>query len=272
MRIWQRKPAPPLGEFVQALWVFEGDPQPHPKERALPDGCALLIVNLHEDRTRLYDRHDFCLTRSFNGCALIAPQTEYNIIDSELRSIAGIHFKPGGLYPFMASPVDELQGERLPLDDLWGRFAGELRERLLEARGPEERLDVLEQAMLARARRPLVRHAAVRFALHEFAQGPCTQTVADVTDQTGLSARRFIEVFRRETGLTPKLFCRLQRFQQVLQVLAAGKPVEWADVALEAGYFDQAHFIHDFRAFSGINPSTYSAARPRFPNHVALEA
>ena len=70
--------------------------------------------------------------------------------------------------------------------------------------------------------------------------------------------------------MTPKLFCRVRRFQRVLQRVASGKPIEWTDVCLEAGYFDQAHFIHDFRAFSGINPSTYVENRSPFPNHVPL--
>jgi AraC-like DNA-binding protein len=270
MQIRQRKPGPPLDEFIETLWVFQGEPLAHAKERALPDGCAALIVNLDEDCTRVYDRHDFKLRQSFNGCALIGPQTEYNVIDTQRKSMAGVHFKPGGAYPFLAPPADELHGAQLPLDVLWGGFARELRERLLEASGADQRLCIMEQALLARAKRPLARHPAVGFALEQFRRGPQTKTIAEVTGRTGLSPRRFIEVFRREVGLTPKLFCRVRRFQQTLQRAAAGKRVEWTDVAIDAGYFDQAHFIHDFRAFSGINPSMYAEARPPFPNHVPL--
>src|ERR1700681_1111701 len=130
MQIRQRKPSPPLDQFVEALWVFHGDPQPHAKERALPDGCPALIINLDEDCTRIYDRHDFTLRRRFNGCAFIGPQTEYNVIDTQLMLAAGVHFKPGGAYPFLAPPAGELHGAQMPLDDLWGGFARELRNRL----------------------------------------------------------------------------------------------------------------------------------------------
>jgi AraC-like DNA-binding protein len=270
MQIRQRKPGPPLDQFVETLWIFHGDPQPHAKERAMPDGCTALIINLDEDRTCIYDRHDFSLRQSFNGCALIGPQTEYNVIDTRLRVAAGVHFKPGGAYPFLAPPAGELHGAQLPLDVLWGNFAGELRERLLEAATPDEQFCILEQALLSRARRTLARHPAVQFALEQFRSGPNTKTIGDVTGRTGLSPRRFIELFRREVGMTPKLFCRVRRFQKVLQQACAGKPIEWINVALDAGYFDQAHFIHDFRAFSGINPSTYAETHSRFPNHVPL--
>ena len=91
-----------------------------------------------------------------------------------------------------------------------------------------------------------------------------------VTRQTGLSHRRFIEVFRDQVGLTPKVYWRLQRFRQVLQRVHRAPRVEWADLALECGYYDQAHFIRDFRAFSGLSPSAYLAQRGEHLNHVPL--
>ncbi|MGA2596306.1 MAG: helix-turn-helix domain-containing protein [Bryobacteraceae bacterium] len=272
MRALLRKPAPPLDAFVNSIHYFEAPLRPYARERVMPDGCPMLIVNLSEDRTRIYDRKDPGRGETINGCILVGAQTEYNIIDTAGQvKIAGVHFKPGGAYPFLAPPADELHGAQLPLDVLWGRFANQMRERMLEAETPEECLTIMEQALLARARRPLFRHRAVEFALLEFRREPHSQTIGEVTEKTGLSPRRFIEVFRQEVGMTPKLFCRLRRFQQAIRRYSAGKPVEWTEVALEAGYFDQAHFIHDFRAFSGINPSAYAAARTQYHNHVRLD-
>ena len=77
---------------------------------------------------------------------------------------------------------------------------------------------------------------------------PHATTVAGVSDQIGLSPKRFIQAFRDETGFTPKVFCRIRRFQQALDLMEGRKSVEWVEVALDCGYFDQAHFIHDFRA------------------------
>jgi AraC-like DNA-binding protein len=113
-------------------------------------------------------------------------------------------------------------------------------------------------------------HRAVDFALCRFMDQPRAATVAGVTDQIGLSPKRFIQVFRDQTGFTPKVFCRIRRFQQALDRIAGVKTVDWANVALDCGYFDQAHFIHDFRAFSGINPTTYLAHQTPHRNHVPL--
>jgi AraC-like DNA-binding protein len=77
-------------------------------------------------------------------------------------------------------------------------------------------------------------------------------------------------LFQKEVGLTPKLFCRVRRFQRVLRCIQKGLAFDWTQIALECGYYDQAHFIHDFHAFSGINPSAYLAAHTAHLNHVPL--
>jgi AraC-like DNA-binding protein len=266
-----RRPGPPLDAFVETLWVFKSIAPPHAKERALPDGCAALIINLREDETRIYDREDFSLRQRFNGSVFVGPQTEFCVIDTaEQMDIAGIHFKPGGAYPFLAPPIDELRGSHLPLDTLWGNFASELRERLLESATPDLQLKVMEQALLARLRHPVTCHPAINFALHQFQTGPHVSRIADVTKRTGFSPRHFIDLFSQQVGLTPKLFCRIHRFQRALQRIGSNATVQWPEVALDSGYFDQAHFIHDFHAFSGINPSAYQETRPWHTNHVPL--
>jgi len=271
MRFYHYVPAPPLSEFVALLWLYEGYQQPHKKERLLPDGSMELVINLNEDLTRVYDPRDTEKFQRRRGSVVVGAHSEFFVIDTaEQFSVAGVHFKPGGAFPFFDLPVSELHNMLVSLEDLWGGLAGRLRERLLEAATPQSLLRVLEQTLLAQAAERLERHPAVAFALHEFHGAPHTRTIAEVTGQIGLSAKRFIQVFSGEVGLTPKLFCRVRRFQRVLRRIGAGRPVEWAAVAADCGYFDQAHFIHDFRAFSGINPSAYLAQRTEHLNHVPL--
>ena len=132
-----------------------------------------------------------------------------------------------------------------------------MHERLLEAKTPTAMFDVLGQALLEQAVRPLARHPAVAFALREFQARPQAKTVGDVIRQVGLSPRAFIRRFSEEVGLTPKLFCRIRRFQEALGPIRAGRRFAWSDVALDCGYYDQAHLIRDFRAFSGFTPTAF---------------
>jgi AraC-like DNA-binding protein len=145
-----------------------------------------------------------------------------------------------------------------------------LRERLLEAKSAAAKFRILEQTLLSRAKAPLLRHPAVDFAIKEFVRVPHARTIADVTAQSALSPRRFIRIFADQVGLTPKLFCRVRRFQEVLRTIQSRQEVDWADVAVACGYYDQPHFIADFKAFSGLNPTAYLRIRGEHLNHVPL--
>jgi AraC-like DNA-binding protein len=85
----------------------------------------------------------------------------------------------------------------------------------------------------------------------------------------GLSERRFIQIFRDQVGLTPKRFQRLRRFYSALDLIASVQSVDWPDIALACGYYDQAHFIHEFREFSGLSPTEYLPLRLPGKRHVA---
>ena len=268
-------PEPPLSQFVNLLWLYEGYTQPHAKERVLPTGEMQIVINLLEDKSCIYDRADTDRCQTFGGSLLSGAHSQYQVISTAAqRSIIGVHFRPGGAFPFLRMPAGELRDTSVSLDTLWGAAAVDLRDQLLGAPTHQDRFEILERVLLAELMRGANRHAAVGFALRRFMTEPQVTTVAGVTDQIGLSPKRFIQVFRDETGFTPKVFCRIRRFQQVLGVMEAGvggvKNVEWANVALDCGYFDQAHFIHDFRAFSGINPTSYLANRTPHRNHVPL--
>jgi len=252
------------------FWYYYGYQVPHSRERVLPDGSMQLIINLAEDRLGVFDSRDESISQSFRGCIVSGARSEFVVIDTACqKSIMGAAFKRGGGFPFFRLPVGELHNVQVSLDVLWGAKAPELRERLLEAQTPDARFQVLEQSLFEQAAR-FTRHPAVAFALTEFSRAPHDRRIGDVTGQIGLSQRRFIQVFNDEVGLTPKLFCRVRRFQEVLGVIRREPVIDWAGLATDCGYFDQAHFIHDFRAFSGISPTTYAACRGEFPNHVPL--
>jgi AraC-like DNA-binding protein len=264
-------PRPPLSNFVELLWLYEGYSQPHDKERLLPDGSMELVVNLKEDEARVYDRRDPSKFQSTRGALLVGVQSEYFVLDTaEQQSVVGVHFKPGGAFPFFKMPAGEFHNQHLSLDLLWGNSARELRERLLEAATPERKFEILEESLLAHASKPLLRHPAVDFAIQEFGDLRRAPSIAQVTAQIGLSSRRFLDVFNDQVGLTPKLYCRVQRFQNVLRRIGMRGNVDWTDLALSCGYFDQAHFIHDFGAFSGLSPTAYAAHRTEHLNHVPI--
>jgi AraC-like DNA-binding protein len=265
-------PHPPLSDFVEIFWLYEADtPSPPTKERRLPDGSMELVINLRDDLVRIYDRHHPDQFHSYRGSIISGVHSQFTLIDTTSQaSVIGIHFKPGGAFPFLPLPAAELHNQTLSLDILWGIEAVNLREQLLTAQKSAHRFHILEQFLLSRLAPSQITHSAISFALKEFQNSSHTSTISAVTKQIGISQTRFIQLFRETVGLTPKQFCRILRFQQALQALENGLPIKWADLALSCGYFDQAHFIHDFQAFSGMTPGTYLSLRSEHRNHIVL--
>ena len=260
-----RVPAPPLDRFIASIWYCESDPRPFALERVLPSGAAQLVVNLKEDRTRGYHPETGAM-RATSGTLLAGISTRFGIIDTaEQECVAGIAFRPGGTVPFFRMPAHELCDADIPLEFAWDRArAARLREQLLACTSAAAKLDILERTM-AEALQAYTLDRVVAFALEAFAESP---DILAVADRVGLSSRRLTERFKIAVGLGPKRYCRIVRFQRALQWAERGRSVDWTRIALDCGYFDQAHFIHDFRAFSGITPTGYDAARTEFRNHV----
>jgi len=267
------KPSPPLSDFVEVFWLYEGYDVPHRRERLLPDGSVELVVNLKEDRIRVYDSDQAGDFHMIPGCVISGPRSEFFVIDTDsAASTIGVHFKAGGAFPFFRFPPAELSNQSIGLDCLWGTASSRLRQRLLEAATPQRKFSVLERCLLEELRKPLERHPAVAFALHEFLRRAQAPSVSQVVDKVGFSQRRFIEIFGNEVGLTPKLFSRVSRFQKVIRTAHVHRNINWIQLALDCGYYDQAHFIHDFQAFAGITPSEYLERRTPHVNHVPMEA
>jgi AraC-like DNA-binding protein len=265
-------PQPPLSRFVQCFWYWEiTEPPAHAYERLLPNGEPTIIFNLREDAIRIYHSEDISRFNTYGHAVLSGAHSNYFVIDTtEQERVIGIQFNPGGAFPFFRPPANEMENASIALDDLWPNHAGELRERMLEAPSVEAMFQILEQNLLARLLRPRDWHPAIGYALHHFQRAPHIATIASITEQIGLSPRRFIQLFRQHVGLTPKTFCRVRRFQRAISTVHGMGEVEWARVALDCGYYDQAHFIHDFQSFSGLTPSAYLAAATPHLNHVPM--
>ena len=268
----RHKPAPPLAHFVDVLWLYEGYDVTHEKERLLPDGTVELVINLREDCIRVYDSHLPDEFHTIPGCVVSGPRSEFFVFDTAGEaSTVGVHFKPGGAYPFLGLPSCELHNQSVALEDLWGQASAHLRERLLEAATPEEKLRVLEACLLEQLLKPTEPHPAVGFAVRQLCGPMRSAPVSRMADELGFSQRRFIQLFSNEVGLTPKLFSRVSRFQRIIRTAHAVGEINWAEMALDCGYYDQAHFIHDFRSFAGITPSEYLERKTPHVNHVPMD-
>ncbi len=271
------RPGPPLNEFIDYLWLIEGGQAPR-LEKILPCGMSELVVNLKNDEINIHDPTQPERYRQFSGAVISGTYSQSFICNAlQHESILGVHFKPGGAFPFLNAEASELANAHADLEDLWGRSGVELRERLCTATTPQQRFRIMEAALKGRLQRRTACQRQLNVALKMLSTGGDEISVREVSRELGLSQRRFIQMFSSHVGVAPKLFCRILRFQQARVLAERLEAPEWAAVAVTCGYFDQSHLIKDFKEFSGSTPKTYSAQQQRKDarlkdNHVPLSS
>ncbi len=178
------RPAAPLSTFVDLFWYYSGFDRPHTKERLLPTGTIELVINLRENQVRTYDPDHIDICHRFPGSVVIGAHSRYFVLDTaEQADVIGIHFKPGGAFPFLAPPADEFRDAHVALDATWGASGVvELRERLLQAPTPETKFAVLENTLLSRISPRISNfpepHAAVAHAVKCIDGAPHLQTIS----------------------------------------------------------------------------------------------
>src|SRR5215813_12929517 len=163
-------PGPPLDECIDRFW-FCSDTPSHPREQILPSGTVELVINLSDDEIWIYDPSHPNHTRRYPGAVVSGPYSNFFLIDPlQHASIIGVHFRPGRAVPVLGVSACELADAHVDLENLWGRTAVELRERLCTAATPAKRFAVLEEVLLGRLRRPPPWHGAIPVALDALEQ------------------------------------------------------------------------------------------------------
>jgi AraC-like DNA-binding protein len=261
-------PAAPLGRFVEHLWYWDGPPPAHARDRILPSGCAGLVINLAEDELRDYVGATHERVERHAGAALIGVHSRFTVIDrDEQRSVIGVVFRPGGLAAFVDAS-DELHNAHIDLRDLWGTRGSELRERVLREKTPQARLRRVESELIAWMNPALQQRAEIEFIIRALSATP-HRSIAHLSLEAGLSARRISRLFALQTGLTPKRFARIKRFEHVLQGMSQPH-THWSELAQRCGYFDQSHLINDCRDLSGCTPEELQKRRLGSTRHIPL--
>lgn len=268
----RRPSSPSLAPFVRMIGYAEEAAArafPQSAELVLPSGGLQLLVNLHRDelgsRAAGADRHTL-------GAALQGPHSGPVVVEPEQqRVVVWAAFHTAGAGPFAGVPLAAVRERLVGLEDLWGRRGAVLRERLLEAAaagGPQACLRELEAALAEAAVPDRAPDPAVRLAAARLGRGA---SVADAADGVGWTTRRLSAGFAAQVGLSPKRYARIRRFQRLLARVNGepGSP-DWALLAAEVGYHDQAHLIHEFRALAGMTPTAYAPRSVAALNHVPL--
>jgi AraC-like DNA-binding protein len=259
-------PAPPLDTYIDYFYYIDGT-MPYRREKILPTGWLDLEVNLG-GTIQIYDASG---TKPVATCVKnwwVGVWSTYGTVEWPPNvQLIGIHFKPGGAYPFLNFPLSELHNQIIAADAIWGDFAAELSERLYAAPSVSARLTLFEQLLLTRmCDIPHGLHA-VRYGVGKIARHHGSLSMKALQDHMGISQNHLLTQFKRMIGISPKAMACLYRLKHVLRLIDPTQAVDWAHIAHQGGYYDQAHFINDFQTFTGHSPTDY--LRLRRQSHAA---
>ena len=282
MEYVSRVPRPPLDALIDDLYYLEGAP-PYSRLTLPPMPAALLIVNLGSPfviragpdagTDAGADAGGGMTAGEYaDGCVVTTPTRALEFGYPVRTRSVGVHFKPWGLAPFVPMPAAELCDRPVTIEEVWGRAAtAELRDRFATANGPREMLTLLEEEL----RRRLCETAGlglVRQTSRVIAATSGAVAISDLNAAAGVSSTHLARRYKELIGVTPKRLARTYRFAATVFAISPAGPIDWADLAAGAGYFDQAHFAHEFRAFTGLTPTRYLEVRRQFlrehPGHV----
>jgi AraC-like DNA-binding protein len=247
MSYWEIKPGNRLKYYVKCFYAYEADNDLLFSDTVFSSGCMELIFNLGDGSWQVS-------TRSIGR-----------------NTMLGIRFYPHAAACFLQQPADEFNDRVVDFEELSGKTAKGLRERLQNTTGWTERISLIEDFLWRQLTLSEKKHDKVALLaniMQELQEEDFFDNINNLAARYGFTARYLQKLFLQYTGLTPKLFSKIHRFQNSLR-LVTGNNTSLTSIAYDCGYFDQSHFIREFKSFTGCTPSGYVGRQAIFSTDAA---
>jgi AraC-like DNA-binding protein len=252
-------PSASLAPFVKCYWMLESDdPGPHERERIFPDGSIEWIFH-YGDLFRKYtgDAHFVIQPRSFFHGQL---KRYFELQPTGRIGVFGVRFHPAGLHPFVSFDLSTITDDTLSADQIWPDETTRVELALLYAT-TEQRVAFADEFLLKKLQPQRV-DETVNACVNTLIRASGNISVDSLASGLAIGRRVLERRFSAAVGLSPKLLARIIRFNRALKLIGDNDFSSFTTVAHEGGFYDQAHFIRDFKDFTGLNPKQYFAETP----------
>ena len=253
------KPNKELTPYIQYYWVMEKSSLENDVcERVIPTGTIDLMFHYKNTfKAKRSDDTTFTQEKAFvsgmsNSYADVTTNGETELIC--------ITFKPYGAYRFFNFPMNEIENQNISLENIFGSKTNAFYDRLCESHSLKEKVGLIEEFLFANQRETIASDTLLiksGIDLIYNSQGQINSKL--LSEKLYVSPKKLERKFSAMIGKTPKQFSKIVRFQNIINSLASAKGRKFTQMAYENGYFDQAHFIKDFKSFSGLTPKEYFA-------------
>jgi len=251
-------PSPALQPFVKCFWSLDDKAQQEAViQKVLPDGCMEMIFHYGDLYQQFFD----------DGSSIIQPRsfvfgqiTKYiEIAPTGISGIIAARFLPQGISPLLDIPLTSIENKAVPVKDLFGEDGINLEERVLNANDNEKRIKLIDTFLLSKLTEQKTIDAITKSCVDIIFQSQGQIGVAELADKANINRRNMERKFISAIGMSPKQLARVARLQATLKMLEQKNSATLTEIAYENGYFDQAHFIKDFREFTGMSPKSFFA-------------
>jgi AraC-like DNA-binding protein len=247
-------PAYPMSLYIEHI-IYANGPQSCPFLIELPDGRLNLVIELQANTTNtLFAEKNFSGEYNMKRGWVSGANAKAIVYKNNQNSaILSIRFAVGGFYALTKIPMSEIIHPGLEIELLLGSSFNKLYEVLINEPSIDLKFKHIELYFQKYIRNNDFETSVVKFIDHNI-----TKPIDWLVHKSGYSQKHLIQMLKKQTGFSPKYLQRLQRFQKVVESLQQSNgAINWASIAYEHNYFDQAHFIKDFMHFTGFSPVEY---------------
>jgi len=257
-------PSPHLGAYVELFWFgqFNLDQTALLAQRVIPNGYIELIIHLTDAHCELLQGRAYEPSPDYT---LIGLFTEpYDVHFRETVRVFGIRFKPEGIYQVFGMPASEIHAAFADMESFTGRDFRDYSCSIRDAGPVGEMIRISEKYLMGHIHRRKASLYYLNRAAEVIRREKGLISMEDLAGKAFISARQLEREFRQKVGISPKNYMRIARLNQVNRILANGRRLPLTDVSYMCGYSDQAHFIRDFKHFTGQSPKKFIRARDRY--------
>lgn len=266
MRLQNIEPHPLLNRYIEKLWVFESNGRMPSGDMKLivPNGCIKLVIPFRNGLSgKINEWHHLSKENSITLIGMTDVPSIVDVEDNSPSGTIGFQFSPIGAYRFFHISQSEIKNQIHPLTDILGNIAKALEEQICNAEGINGKINLLQQFLLKQ-----LAHRngddIFDFCIQKIALTKGRISIKELERETGFSSRWLNIKFQEKVGISPKNLSSIIRFQQFYQALTKSSENNFFKKEFYDYYYDQSHFIKDFKRFTGFPPTKFSLTENEF--------
>ncbi len=250
------EPSETLKAFVKCYWTLEFPAEVNPQKQSIvPDGCVEMIFH-QGDLYRQYLNNGESILQP--KCFVIGQLTQpLEIEPTGATNIFSVRFHPGGFLPFTLVTIKEMENVALDLTKMFGTDGHEIETKILAVTSTEEKIKLVESFLLNRLLDTETIDRVIKATVETMLTANGQISIDELSQQTNINRRQLERKFSSIVGLSPKTLSKVIRLQSTLKMLLNKDLTSLTALAYEGEYYDQAHFIKDFKEFTGKTPKEF---------------